>query len=246
MNRGLWLSLIALSIVLIYALYCRASSQTDFVHGFNRDNKTGEEFFKLEEEHVKQFRNVIVGLNDMEGGAPLIEPQAIDFLFPGGLSMQEGIKLSSKRNERIYVLQVMLQNAELTSDDHEFELGKGRHFEFTHQHLRLLRKLNVQWQAHLFALGIDPKRPYGDATFFELDMADILGIKHNYSDPNDLSRADRATIESLNKLHDEMVPAMQVLLWFGQVRYGWYHRINEFNAWQPVTDNALLESLKNQ
>jgi len=49
-------------------------------------------------------------------------------------------------------------------------------FKMTEQHLKLLENLNVKWQKYLNALVTDPKRPYGDMTYFELDMADILEI----------------------------------------------------------------------
>ena len=50
-------------------------------------------------------------------------------------------------------------------------------FTLTRDHLALLRHARGKWLESLGALGIDPKRPFGDRTSFELDMADILAIK---------------------------------------------------------------------
>ena len=65
-------------------------------------------------------------------------------------------------------------------------------FEFTERHAKLLR--SARW----WGLMMNPKRPYGDMTSFERDMADILG------EPLDEAR--------LWKLHAEMLPALQVYL----------------------------------
>jgi len=65
-------------------------------------------------------------------------------------------------------------------------------FQLTERHLKLLRA--AQWEGMM----MNAKRPYGDMTSFELDMADIL------HEPHDEKR--------LWKLHTEMLSALQVFL----------------------------------
>jgi len=251
-----------LLIALLYAIYYSAARKTNFVHSFRKSSKTNEEFFKLEDKHLSYFRNVAVDLFEAESGAPYIRPQLIDFLNPGGLSLRNGLKTTSKRKKREYVLEILLQNAQLVPGNYKFEnrlIGKGysKHldplyshhtvtFEITNQHVKLLRKLWVGWEDYLYALAVHVKRPFGDATFFELDMADILGIDISVAKNGDISTSDREKLNNLYELYLELVPAMQVLLNFGEVQTGWYQRLGEFKPWQLVTDPALLQSLSNE
>lgn len=65
-------------------------------------------------------------------------------------------------------------------------------FTITERHIKLLR--NARWRMMM----MNPKRPYGDMTSFEIDMAEILG------EPEDEPK--------LWKLHTEMLSALQVYL----------------------------------
>lgn len=83
-------------------------------------------------------------------------------------------------------------------------------FELTEQHIRLLKKLRFRWLDFYDAPAIDPKRPFGDMSFFELDMNDILGIA-----PKRESTQEPFTREELDrfeKLHREMQQAVQIYL----------------------------------
>jgi hypothetical protein len=82
---------------------------------------------------------------------------------------------------------------------------KSVSFAFTAQHAKLLR--HARWRG----LFMDPKRPYGDMTSFELDMADILKV------PADQQR--------LWKLHTETLPALQIYLQKASIAPGDYPRI---------------------
>jgi hypothetical protein len=81
-------------------------------------------------------------------------------------------------------------------------------FDFTEQHRMLLRASSIRWlewdeedEGFYATPGIDPKRPYGDRTFYKLDMADALGM--DYSEQLD---------PYFQKLHCEMQSALQVFL----------------------------------
>jgi len=77
-------------------------------------------------------------------------------------------------------------------------------FQFTDRHSKLLRA--ARWGGMM----MNPKRPYGDMTSFELDMAQILG------EPHDEKR--------LWKLHTEMLSALQVYLLNAKLEPGEYQR----------------------
>ncbi len=59
---------------------------------------------------------------------------------------------------------------------HGLQLQPKSEFHLTTEHLKLLAHARGEWYESFSALAINPKRPYGDMTYFELDMADILGI----------------------------------------------------------------------
>lgn len=78
-------------------------------------------------------------------------------------------------------------------------------FAFTAEHAALLKAL--RWEA----MYVDLKRPYGDLTHFEFDLADALGetVKRDATGGPDLAPAQRSRYE---RLHREMQPALQVFL----------------------------------
>jgi hypothetical protein len=84
------------------------------------------------------------------------------------------------------------------------------------EHLALLKRATIVLGDDgglEMAAGIDCKRPYGDMTFFELDMADALGIKPEgppYEERPNLRRLSAAQLQHLDKLHEEMQPVLQV------------------------------------
>lgn len=82
---------------------------------------------------------------------------------------------------------------------------KSVSFAFTERHAKLLR--NARWGGTF----MNPKRPYGDMTSFERDMADILG--------------EPADEKKLWILHTETLPALQVYLLKASIAPGEYPRI---------------------
>ncbi len=76
-------------------------------------------------------------------------------------------------------------------------------FTLTDQHVALLRQ--AQWQG----LFMNSKRPYGDMTYFELDMADILGEHPAKTANGTFSEKDE---QRLWKLHVETLSALQLFL----------------------------------
>lgn len=58
---------------------------------------------------------------------------------------------------------------------------------------------------------IDGKYPYGDRSYFQLDMADLLGEPYSIA-PDEYTVEDDDKDERLERLHEELMPALQVFL----------------------------------
>ncbi len=93
------------------------------------------------------------------------------------------------------------------SDGHEdTALPEGESFDFTvtGDHLKLLRHLNTRsWYNNIELM--DPKRPYGDMTYFYLDMSDALGEQRPPRDADNRPAYTKEQIERFLKLHREML-----------------------------------------
>ncbi len=94
-------------------------------------------------------------------------------------------------------------------------------FRLTGEHLNLIKAILFQWPdedqvTELFDLDLwpapamDPKRPYGDMSYFQADMAHILGLKVEASDgKKELSEEQE---RALQHLHWQMLGALQVFV----------------------------------
>ena len=93
------------------------------------------------------------------------------------------------------------------SDGHEdTPLPEGESFDFTvtRDHLKLLRHLNTRsWYNNIELM--DPKRPYGDMTYFYLDVSDALGEQRPPRDADNRPAYTKEQIERFLKLHREML-----------------------------------------
>jgi hypothetical protein len=104
-------------------------------------------------------------------------------------------------------------------------------FHLTADHVRLLRALRVDWSQRNGYVGIELKRPYGDMTYFEIDMADILGIPFARDSGNEPNFTKEQRIY-LNALHNDMLFAVPTLLRNGTLRPGQYQI--ERDVWVSV------------
>ena len=89
-------------------------------------------------------------------------------------------------------------------------------FELTDRHALLLRA--ARWRQ----MFMNAKRPYGDMTYFELDMAAILGEPVERTEEDALPEAQQ---QRLWKLHTETLPALQLYLLQARIEPGEYERI---------------------
>jgi len=124
---------------------------------------------------VKWYPNV-------ENGMALLEARPSGFLA-GVLEL-----LRSKQNKQDLedAFQIFLAFADMPSGIYPLGQVEGvnarkdpainSEFHMTAEHLKLLRHANGGWEGYFHGLAIDPKRPYGDMTYFELDMAEILDM----------------------------------------------------------------------
>ena len=104
-------------------------------------------------------------------------------------------------------------------------------FVFTERHAKLLKAANAGWLSYIAMPGINSKRPYGDMTFYEADMALLLGIVSSTEDCDDLSDSQ---LESLQALHLEMLFALQVYLQYAKIEPGTYYR-KGYGIWVPFS-----------
>ena len=92
--------------------------------------------------------------------------------------------------------------------------GKTFTFTVTTEHLALLRRMNVRsWQSYVEVM--DPKRPYGDMTYYFIDMADALGDKIPRNAAKEAAFSAQQ-IARYKKLHREMLFAVQAFWKYAQ------------------------------
>ncbi|MCV7385027.1 hypothetical protein [Mycolicibacter longobardus] len=182
--------------------------------------------------HTQRLRAVRVGWDGVEVGAPCFppdwEPEPDDLHLlriaaahgdcpPGAYSYQR------------------------PPPDHEYsffveELPDQSAFEFTDQHRSLLRVMSWELSDPYFdedIPGADPKRPYGDFTYYQLEMALHLGlIPANKPDDHDPMTPE--IVEAMTALHFQMQPALQLFLQHFVIPEGRVFSGEDWGGWVPV------------
>lgn len=115
------------------------------------------------------------------------------------------------------------------NDPDALVLSKDEKFIFTvtPEHLKLLAHLNT------VPGGFDCKRPYGDMTYYYIDMADALGVSYSL-DKDDHPVFSPAQEKHFEKLHREMLYVMQALVEYGNLPEGSYKQVD--GVWRKVSD----------
>lgn len=80
-------------------------------------------------------------------------------------------------------------------------------FEFTEQHRSLLTSMYWEASEDDELLTADPKRPYGDFTFYQIEMALRLGLIPAQK-PADHDPMTPEIVEAMTELHFQMQPAL--------------------------------------
>lgn len=96
-------------------------------------------------------------------------------------------------------------------------------FEFQAEHATILKGMNWRFE-QLEKPGwplpfVDGKRPYGDCTYYQHDMARLLETTSEVS-ANSQAGLDPARNEELQRLHYQMLAALQVLLTHASIQFG--------------------------
>jgi hypothetical protein len=123
--------------------------------------------------------------------------------------------------------------------EHSFfveELPDESAFSFTDHHRTLLA--HMAWQTSdpyddEEVPGADPKRPYGDFTFYQLEMALHLGLIPAQK-PADHDPMTDEIVEAMTALHFQMQPALQVFLRHFEIPEGRVFVTGEWGAWEPA------------
>jgi hypothetical protein len=105
----------------------------------------------------------------------------------------------------------------------------------TDEHLALLRNIEIRWPSQgeceeriergtYPAAAADPKRPYGDYTYIEVDMARILGCLPPPTDGDEpaVFEPEPALAARLQRLHWQMLGAMQAFVENAEMKFGVY------------------------
>ena len=146
-------------------------------------------FFSLTDANIARIRQLHVLWNSCESGAPAID-------------ISEDESLADP-------LEQFLTTAKL--DAGTYELRDGSSFTVTADHLALLANANIQGPF------VDCKRPYGDMTYFEIDMARILGVEFTRDDKG-RPRFTKEQLARFDRLHHEMQRVLQVFVEHATVR----------------------------
>ncbi len=107
------------------------------------------------------------------------------------------------------------------------EVDLKSRFELTNEHIALIRILSVREGVLPY---IDPKRPYGSMTYFELDMAAALGMPL----PENGAKFPEEEEQHLHKLHFEMLPALHVFLRNAKIDRGIFKFNRQDWVWERI------------
>ncbi len=119
----------------------------------------------------------------------------------------------------------------------DYEFGKSLTFDFdlTEDHVKLLRV--AAWKYWC----IDPKRPYGDMTYFYIDIANAIGLPFERT-PDGKPNIAKRELKRMDRLHAEMVFAMSVLFQYGELEPGVFVE-HGHNHWEMATGDPLASGV---
>jgi hypothetical protein len=190
----------------------------------------GKHKAKISDEQIKLLRTQHTVWVPIEAGAPMLH-----FVVKMRNPLDEE-QLTSEQMRIVEAFSLFVQKAKikpgvykLTNDwkteypDGKCELGADTRyvipipqtdkfdFHLTKDHVRLLNHANYNGP------GFDVKRPYGDMSYYQLDMADALGLKVPRGEGGKPNFSEKE-FEHYDKLHGEMLFALQALLQYGKVK----------------------------
>lgn len=190
--------------------------------------------FRLQQRHIDELRKVKISWDGTEIGAPCFD-----------LSREYS-------QEMLYALQIAFLFGELEPGSYPYNKPEGEFveysplvveemprtsiFHFSSDHRELLRQSSIEdsevgWDGETVP-GCDPKRPYGNFTYYQLEMAQHLGRPTTVNDEGNHEISEE-TEEELTRLHHSMQAAWQVFLENFELQPGDYVG-DEWGNWEPV------------
>ena len=149
------------------------------------------------------------------------------------------------------IIELSFLFAELPPGDYEYQKPESDQFEhhpeleerpevqvfhFEEKHRKIIRSMSVRnsytFEDGKVLVGVDAKRPYGDLTYFEADMAQVLGLPVGRNERNEFQLAPEVE-EQMGQLHLEMEIAVQVFLRNASVKPGTFKELN-YGAWERL------------
>lgn len=214
--------------------------------------------FDLTLERIALIRRMVVAWNGTEVGAPIIHPDAPygstdrDDDIANVMGDDEGTQ--EEHRALGDALALFLQNARLKPGRYQyhnplaklapsdvFDLFRDDEtgvtpehitFDVTEEHLRLIPNLSLEWDDEYDVPGVDPKRPYGDMTWYIVEMAVHLGEPPE-KDENGRALLSEAQEQRLMRLHREMQPALQIFLRSADLAPGPFRQPEGMLNWEP-------------
>lgn len=186
---------------------------------------------------IDWLRDATVFWDNVESGAPGIIPKGVpEDDARSAIDEDEDIPGAGERLER--VLCAFFLNAAFGPGHYRFKrpLAGISDFTVTDEHIRLLRA--ASWRKSV----IDGKRPYGDFTYYQADMARALGVSVGVTGDGAASVAPDVE-KRLEALHHEMLFVMQAYLEHARITPG--RLIVPYEGWsgvvlrcRPLDENA--------
>ena len=190
--------------------------------------------FTWEPRHTEELRKANVCWDTVESGAPCLSPfqkHTKDTLAAFQIALAFGhLPVGTYRYTKP-------TNSELEHSLFVEALQAPLEFEFTKEHQTLLRYMTVEasesWQTDGELYGVDAKRPYGDFTYYELEMAKHLGLPTT-TNPEGWKEIDKETERRLTALHHQMEAAVQVYLQNFKIEPGTFEGEPDYGIWERV------------
>ncbi|WP_155742695.1 hypothetical protein [Variovorax paradoxus] len=169
---------------------------------------------EITQEDIDWFRRSKAEWIDCESGAPGIVPPDLT-LEQFGEALDGASSAAVERFTN--VASAFFLHASFAQGHYAFQppFGQRDAFDVTDEHIRLLQRAN--WRTFM----IDCKRPYGDFTHFEIDMADILGLPLK-KDAKGRAQIGKDAEQRMDALHADMLYALQAYIRFARLNPGRY------------------------
>ncbi|GCA99810.1 hypothetical protein [Mycolicibacterium sp. NCC-Tsukiji] len=180
-------------------------------------------------DHTERLRRVVVGWDGTEAGAPCFppgwEPEPDDLHLLRIAAAHGGCATGTYRYRR--------PPADIGYSPFVAQLTDAADFDFTDRHRALLARMSWELSDPYDdedIPGADPKRPYGDFTFYQIEMALTLGLIPAQKPP-DHDPMTPEIAQAMTDLHFQMQPALQIFLRHFDIDDGRVFRGEEWGGW---------------